>query len=66
MKARIAQLEAELKANRGVNDAASAEKDANALRSAETGESGSLEAVARLRQRLPLLRRWRLRRSTPR
>ena len=45
MKARIAQLEAELKANRGVNDAASAEKDANALRSAETGESGSLEAV---------------------
>ncbi len=45
MKARIAQLEAELKANRGANDAASAERDANALRSAGSGESGSLAAV---------------------
>jgi len=42
MKARIAQLEAELKASSPANDAASAEKDANALRSAETGESSSM------------------------
>ena len=41
MKARIAQLEAELKANSGANDAAGAERDANALRSAETGEGAS-------------------------
>jgi len=41
MKARIAQLEAELKASSPANDAASAERDANALRSAETGEGGS-------------------------
>jgi hypothetical protein len=43
MKARIAQLEAELRARSGADDAASAERDANALRSAEGGEdSGSL------------------------
>jgi hypothetical protein len=43
MKARIAQLEAELKARSGAEDAASAERDANALRNAEGGEeSGSL------------------------
>jgi len=35
MKARIAQLEAELKARSGSEDAASAERDANALRSSE-------------------------------
>jgi hypothetical protein len=38
MKARIAQLEAELKARSGPGDAADAEKDASALRSAETGD----------------------------
>jgi Putative beta-barrel porin-2, OmpL-like. bbp2 len=37
MKARIAQLEAELKARSGADDATDAERDANALRSAETG-----------------------------
>jgi Putative beta-barrel porin-2, OmpL-like. bbp2 len=42
MKARIAQLEAELKARSGADDAASAERDANALRNAEGGDdSGS-------------------------
>jgi hypothetical protein len=41
MKARIAQLEAELKARSGADDAANAERDANALRSAEGGDSGS-------------------------
>jgi hypothetical protein len=41
MKARIAQLEAELKARSSTSDAAEAEHDANALRSAETGESSS-------------------------
>jgi hypothetical protein len=41
MKARIALLEAELKANRGAGAAASAEADASALRSAETGGSSS-------------------------
>jgi hypothetical protein len=46
MKARIAQLEAELKASSGANDAASAERDANALRSAETGESSSSSSMA--------------------
>jgi hypothetical protein len=45
MKARIAQLEAELKANSGANDAAGAERDANALRSAETGEGSGSMAV---------------------
>jgi hypothetical protein len=45
MKARIAQLEAELKANRGANDVASAERDAGALRSAATGEGSSSMAV---------------------
>jgi hypothetical protein len=39
MKARIAQLEAELKARSGAGDAADAERDANALRSAEAGSS---------------------------
>jgi hypothetical protein len=42
MKARIAQLEAELKASSGTNDAASAERDASALRSAAAGEGGSM------------------------
>ena len=43
MKARIAQLEAELKARSGADDAASAERDANALRNAEGGDdSGSM------------------------
>jgi hypothetical protein len=43
MKARIAQLEAELKARSGTDDAASAERDANALRNAEGGDdSGSM------------------------
>jgi hypothetical protein len=41
MKARIAQLESELKARSGAGDAADAERDANALRSAETGDSSS-------------------------
>ena len=41
MKARIAQLEAELKARSSTSDAAEAEHDANALRSGETGESSS-------------------------
>jgi Putative beta-barrel porin-2, OmpL-like. bbp2 len=41
MKARIAQLEAELKARSSSSDAAEAEHDADALRSAETGESSS-------------------------
>jgi hypothetical protein len=41
MKARIAQLETELKARSGAGDAADAERDANALRSAETGDSSS-------------------------
>ncbi len=41
MKARIAQLEAELKARSGADEAADAEKDASALRSAESGESTS-------------------------
>jgi hypothetical protein len=38
MKARIAQLEAELKAHSGADDAADAEKDAGALRDAAGGE----------------------------
>jgi acyl-CoA-binding protein len=41
MKARIAQLEAELKARSGADDAADAEKDANALRGAE-GDNESM------------------------
>ena len=41
MKARIAQLEAELKARSGADDAVSAEKDADALRGAEGDTSGS-------------------------
>jgi hypothetical protein len=41
MKARIAQLEAELKTRSGADDAADAERDANALRSAEAGASDS-------------------------
>ncbi len=41
MKARIAQLEAELKTRSGADDAADAEKDASALRSADAGESSS-------------------------
>jgi hypothetical protein len=44
MKARIALLEAELKANRGAGAAASAEADASALRSAEMGGSSSVTA----------------------
>ncbi|MGO9337571.1 MAG: outer membrane beta-barrel protein [Terracidiphilus sp.] len=42
MKARIAQLEAELKARSGADDAADAEKDANALRGAEGETTGSM------------------------
>ena len=43
MKARIAQLEAELKARSGAEDAASAERDAKTLQNAEGGEdNGSL------------------------
>jgi acyl-CoA-binding protein len=41
MKARIAQLEAELKARSGADDAADAEKDASALRNAEGDATGS-------------------------
>ena len=41
MKARIALLEAELKTQRGVSDAARAEQDANAMRKAVAGESSS-------------------------
>ena len=41
MKARITQLEAELKARSGADDAAAAEKDADALRGAEGDTSGS-------------------------
>jgi hypothetical protein len=44
MKARIALLEAELKANRGAGAAASAEADASALRSAAMGSSSSMTA----------------------
>jgi hypothetical protein len=44
MKARIALLEAELKANRGADEATSAERDASALRSAEMGSSSSITA----------------------
>jgi len=40
MKARIAQLEAELKAHSGPDDAASAERDASALRTAEGVAAG--------------------------
>jgi hypothetical protein len=40
MKARIAQLEAALKARSGADDAADAEKDANALRNAEGDATG--------------------------
>jgi len=40
MKARIAQLEAELKARSGAEDSATAERDANALRNAEGGDTG--------------------------
>ena len=46
MKARIAQLEAELKARSGSDDAASAERDVNALRSAEGTTSGVPEMQA--------------------
>ncbi len=42
MKARIAELEAELKARSGAEDAADADKDANALRTAEGDTTGSL------------------------
>jgi len=46
MKARISQLEAELKARSGSDDAASAERDANALRSSEgTAVDGNSSAV---------------------
>ena len=41
MRARIAQLEAALKAHSGANDAAAAAKDADALRSAETTDAGA-------------------------
>jgi Putative beta-barrel porin-2, OmpL-like. bbp2 len=41
MKARIAKLEAELNPGGAADDAASAERDASALRSAERGESSS-------------------------
>jgi hypothetical protein len=41
MKARIALLEADLKASRKMDDATSAERDANALRSAETASASS-------------------------
>ncbi|MGA9669000.1 MAG: outer membrane beta-barrel protein [Terracidiphilus sp.] len=46
MKARIAQLESELKARSGADDAASAERDANALRTAEGTTSAVLEMQA--------------------
>jgi hypothetical protein len=42
MKARIAQLEAELKARTGADDAADAAKDADALRTAEGEGTGSM------------------------
>jgi hypothetical protein len=42
MKARIAQLEAALKARSGADDAADAEKDATALRNAEGDTTGSM------------------------
>jgi Putative beta-barrel porin-2, OmpL-like. bbp2 len=42
MKARIAQLEAALKARSGADDAADAEKDASALRTAEGDTTGSM------------------------
>ena len=45
MKARIIQLEAELKARSGADDAADAEKDAGALRTAETGDAGASAGV---------------------
>ncbi len=50
MKARIAQLEAELKESREAGDAVKADKDANALRAAEAattsgGTSGSAAGV---------------------
>jgi len=45
MKARMAQLEAELKASRSTNDAASAERDATALRTAAAAEGGGSPAV---------------------
>jgi hypothetical protein len=41
MKARIAQLEAELKARSGASDAAAAERDASALRAAEGAGAGA-------------------------
>jgi hypothetical protein len=49
MKARIAQLEAELKESKAASDAVSADKDANALRAAEavaTGENSSSSTTA--------------------
>jgi Putative beta-barrel porin-2, OmpL-like. bbp2 len=42
MKARIAELEAALKARSGADDATDAEKDANALRNAEGDTTGSM------------------------
>jgi putative OmpL-like beta-barrel porin-2 len=44
MKARIAQLEAQLKESNAANDAATADKDANALRAAEADDSASSTA----------------------
>jgi hypothetical protein len=44
MKARIAQLEAELKARTDADDAADAEKDADTLRTAEGDTTGSMTA----------------------
>jgi len=48
MKARIAQLEAELKAHSGADDAASAERDVNTLRSAEGTAVGSSSSAAEM------------------
>jgi len=56
MKARIAQLEAELKARSGADDAAAAERDANALRSAE-GVGTAAQRQRFKRRQLRLLRR---------
>lgn len=46
MKARIAELESVLKARSGATDAADAEKDASALRSAEGGDGGQTTPAA--------------------
>jgi len=56
MKARIAQLEAQLKGHGGSDDAATAEKDADALRSAEkpdTGEGSSSSATLGTQETAP-------------